>query len=379
MKSLDKLFDIQNLSLDRLALISNAGGHPRCLEYINKALLGSAKIDFQGSIRQVVDNLSHTYVSLATIKGTASYLLRPVILQSKLMIGQKLIPNVDLDFQTAISIGIYYNVFETGIPRMAPILLLLNLGYYDDDLKQQFINSIRGVQNSQFAGENFENFHSVWETLFRSLYDQKSMYLKDIYKSSKIITSPNFKDVELAVHKKYHIVSRILFRDDCDNLLKDILNGDENLLGEVINYGLNNPGFDILIPSLCSRKTKTIHLTLIEVRYSNPGNKSTRVDYLKIIMDKYKKCQESVNYFASLEAFKRSGMAIDWHYIHVAHRNVLSSVNMSDADRNNHSRNLPDNMMIVGKEGLLDLYGCLTEMAMFISDPEGIKNELLRK
>ena len=258
-------------------------------------------------------------------------------------------------------------------------MLLLNLGYYDDDLKQQFINSIRGVQNSQFAGENFENFHSVWETLFRSLYDQKSMYLKDIYKSSKIITSPNFKDVELAVHKKYHIVSRILFRDDCDNLLKDILNGDENLLGEVIHYGLNNPGFDILIPSLCSRKTKTIHLTLIEVRYSNPGNKSTRVDYLKIIMDKYKNCQESVNYFASLEAFKRSGMAIDWHYIHVAHRNVLSSVNMSDADRNNHSRNLPDNMMIVGKEGLFDLYGCLTEMAMFISDPEGIKNELLRK
>lgn len=364
---MDKLFDISEMNLDQLIFISNAGGHPRSLQYINNIWYNYRNLPFQTQFGIVVENLSNRYRSTAL--NEAANLLRPIILQKKLEIYEKLIPDTDYTFSTAISEGIYYNDFKPGIPKMAPILYILYLASYDSTLQTQLINCICGVQNQdQFAGKNFEVFHGVWESLFRGLYNTEYMNLKDIYNSSKIITAQSFRDVELIVQEKYKLVhQKGPFEVDVKTH-SDIINCTKDVLRSVIHYGGNNPGFDILVPSLCFKKPNTIHMSFIEARYSATTSEKP-VDYWKEIHKKYMHCQKAVNYFKSLEEFKRTEMKIDWHYIHVAHRHLLSSVSTSKANLK-YSSSMPENMILIGKEALPDIYGFLTEMSMFISDPE---------
>ena len=144
----------------------------------------------------------------------------------------------------------------------------------------------------------------------------------------------------------------------------------------MIHYGGCNEGFDLLIPSLCFGKPDTIHFSFIEARYSCPSSKSPTADYKKDIMEKYDKFRKAANYFTSLCDFKKIGKTIEWHYIHVAHRRVLSS-SVTGIEKNLMS--MPDNMIIIGKEALIEMYGSLAELTMFISDPEEMRNEMKNK
>ena len=205
---MDKFFKIDDLDLDQCALVLTAGGHPRSLEYVQKTMQSSVQRNFQNLLEDVVSELTAMYTERKEYSIGSEHFLRPVILQSKLYLYQKLNAKCNLYFEDAVSNGIYFNPFAAGIPRMAPILLLFYLEKFDSNLEHQLIDCILGIENRQFGGENFEIFHGVWEALFRSLYNKQYINMKESYKSSKVITSPKFQDTGLDVQDKYHLYLR---------------------------------------------------------------------------------------------------------------------------------------------------------------------------
>ena len=214
--------------------------------------------------------------------------LRLVILQTI----SSVCDNIDLFFHDAKLLRAF-RTCSLGMqraPDVSFVLILYYLGYYDCNIKKQLINC---VENQQFKGENFKIFHGVWESLLRSLVDNKNMYIKEIYNSSNVITAQNFKDLALSLLDKYHHLSKkCSFKEDCVNLLKQMHDGQKEYLCQVIHYKDSDSGFGVMIPSLGSLiRSNTIHMTLI-------GFCKAELDidnYWKDIVDNYEKCQKSVN------------------------------------------------------------------------------------